>query len=81
MAAWRMGVSLCDTLIVTPTASADGFALLAKNSDREPNEAHQMMMMPAVEHAPGRRRCTYVGIDKTPLHAKQIALDFLDQGT
>jgi dipeptidase len=28
---------MCDTLTVTPTASADGIALLAKNSDREPN--------------------------------------------
>ncbi|HSN75563.1 MAG TPA: hypothetical protein VL334_10850 [Anaerolineae bacterium] len=70
---------MCDTLIVTPTASTDAITLFAKNSDREPNEAHQVVLLPAFEHAPGRRRCTYVGIDKAPLDAKQIALDFLDQ--
>jgi thiamine phosphate synthase YjbQ (UPF0047 family) len=26
---------MCDTLVVTPTASADSIVLLAKNSDRE----------------------------------------------
>jgi dipeptidase len=74
-----MGVSTCDTLIAIPTVSADGVALLVKDSDRDPNEAQQVVVLPPVEHAPGRRRCTCVGIDKTPLHAKQIAFDFLDQ--
>jgi dipeptidase len=70
---------MCDTLIITPTASDDGVALLAKNSDREPNEAHQVVLLPAVELAPGRRRCTYVEIDQARLHVEQFALDFLDQ--
>ncbi len=65
MAAWRMVVNMCDTLTITPTASADGVALLAKNSDREPNEAHQVVLLPAAEHAAGSRvRCTYSEIDQ-----------------
>ncbi len=71
MAAWRMVVNMCDTLTVTPTASADGVALLAKNSDREPNEAHQVVLQPASDHAPSSRvRCTYVEIDQALLHTE-----------
>lgn len=51
---------MCDTLTVTPTASADGIALFAKNSDREPNEAHEIVLLPAMDFAAGSRvRCTY----------------------
>ena len=51
---------MCDTLTVTPTASADGIALLTKNFDREPNEAHEIVLLPAMDHAAGSRvRCTY----------------------
>ncbi len=58
---------MCDTLTVTPTASADGVALFAKNSDREPNEAHEIVLRPAADHAPGDRvRCTTVEIDQAP---------------
>jgi dipeptidase len=65
---------MCDTLTVTPTASADGVALLAKNSDREPNEAHEVVLLPAMEHAPGSRvRCTYVEIDQAR-HTFAVAL-------
>jgi dipeptidase len=65
---------MCDTLTVTPTASADQFALLAKNSDREPNEAHEIVLRPAADHAPGSRvRCTYIEIDQAP-HTYAVAL-------
>lgn len=33
---------MCDTLIVTGSAAADGVALFAKNSDREPNERRHL---------------------------------------
>lgn len=56
---------MCDTLTVTPTASADAIALFAKNSDREPNEAHEIVLRPAADHAPGDRvRCTPMEIDQ-----------------
>jgi dipeptidase len=65
---------MCDTLIVTTTTSADAIALFAKNSDREPNEAHQLVLLPAADHAPGDRvRCTYVEIEQAP-HTYAVAL-------
>lgn len=58
---------MCDTLTVTSTASADAIALFAKNSDREPNEAHEIVLLPAADHAPGDSvRCTTLEIDQAP---------------
>lgn len=65
---------MCDTLAVTSAAAADGVALLAKNSDREPNEAHHLALLPAADHAPGSRvRCTYLEIGQAP-HTYAVAL-------
>lgn len=65
---------MCDTLTVTPLAAADAIALLAKNSDREPNEAHQVVLLPAMDHAPGSRvRCTSIDIEQAP-HTFAVAL-------
>ncbi len=43
---------MCDTLVVTTDATANGVTLFAKNSDREPNEAHHLLLVPAADHAP-----------------------------
>lgn len=65
---------MCDTLTITPAASADGIALFAKNSDREPNEAHHVVLLPAADHAPGGRvRCTTIEIDQAR-HTYAVAL-------
>lgn len=65
---------MCDTLVMTPEATADGVALFAKNSDREPNEAHHLMVIPALDHAPGSRvRCTYIEIEQAP-HTYSVVL-------
>jgi dipeptidase len=54
---------MCDTLVVLGNASADGVTLFAKNSDRNPNEAHEVVRVPAAHHAPGETvRCTYVEV-------------------
>jgi secernin len=54
---------MCDTFVSTPESSADGLMILAKNSDREPNEAQNVTFVPAMEHAPGSRAtCTYIDI-------------------
>ena len=37
---------MCDTMVVLPNSSADGALLFAKNSDREPNEAHHLLAIP-----------------------------------
>lgn len=54
---------MCDTMVVLASASAEGRTLLAKNSDREPNEAQYLTSAPRREHAPGSPlRCTYIEI-------------------
>ena len=54
---------MCDTLVVLGTASADGAALFAKNSDRDPREAHEIVRVPAAQHAPDAVvRCTYIEV-------------------
>jgi len=44
---------MCDTIVATSGATADGVVLFGKNSDREPNEAHHVISIPAEDHSPG----------------------------
>jgi dipeptidase len=54
---------MCDTLVATADATKDGKTIFAKDSDREPNEAHQVLSLPAREYAVGSHvRCTYIEI-------------------
>lgn len=54
---------MCDTLVVLGNASADGTTLFAKNSDRDPREAHEIVRIPAAQHSRGDVvRCTYVEV-------------------
>lgn len=54
---------MCDTVIATGEATADGTIILAKNSDREPNEAQMLTYVPRTEHEPGSVvKCTYVKV-------------------
>jgi dipeptidase len=54
---------MCDTIVVTPEASTEGLMLFGKNSDREPNEAHQIVKIPAKDHdQPRQVACTYIEI-------------------
>jgi dipeptidase len=54
---------MCDTFVALAEATATGGVVLAKNSDREPNEAHEVVHVPARDHAPGDLvRCTYRSI-------------------
>lgn len=56
---------MCDTVVVTPEASATGTLLFAKNSDRERNEAHQVLSLPAARHgARARLMCTRIEIEQ-----------------
>jgi dipeptidase len=58
---------MCDTLVAVGEATADGTVILAKNSDREPNEAQLLTHAPRAQHAPGDRvRCTYIEIPQAP---------------
>lgn len=54
---------MCDTLIALADLTASGRVTLAKNSDREPNEAQYLTQTTAADHAPGDRVfCTYIDI-------------------
>ena len=54
---------MCDTMVALGNSTQDGSVLFAKNSDRDPNEAHQIIILPAAKHAPGEIvKCTYVEI-------------------
>ena len=56
---------MCDTIVVTGEATADGVTIFGKNSDREPNETHHLLYIPAAKHAPGDRvKCTYTDISQ-----------------
>ena len=54
---------MCDTLIATRLASADGIAVFGKNSDRQPNEGQHLAYFPAQTHPAGSNlKCTYIEI-------------------
>ncbi|MDD8026821.1 MAG: C69 family dipeptidase [Acidobacteriota bacterium] len=54
---------MCDTFVALGPATSDGSILFAKNSDREPNEAHLVVQVPRTGHVPGSKvRCTYIEI-------------------
>ena len=57
---------MCDTLVALGNATLDGSVIFAKNSDREPNEAHHILIMPAAEYPHGSMvQCTYVQIPRS----------------
>lgn len=69
---------MCDTIVVTPQASQDGVMLFGKNSDRQPNEAHQLADFPAADHpSSSQLKCTYITISQVEhTHAVLLAKPF-----
>ncbi|MCX6054939.1 MAG: C69 family dipeptidase [Chloroflexi bacterium] len=54
---------MCDTIVALGNATANGHVLFAKNSDREPNEAHEVILLPRKVHETGTKvKCTYIEI-------------------
>ncbi len=54
---------MCDTLVAVPAMTRNGEMMLAKNSDREPNEAQNVTFVPAKDYPAGSAvRCTYIEI-------------------
>lgn len=52
---------MCDTVVALSNVTKDGSVLFAKNSDRDPNEAHHVQVIPSANHATGSKvQCTYV---------------------
>ncbi len=65
---------MCDTLIALSNATADGSVIFAKNSDREPNEAHEVLILPAKDYASGSQvRCTYIEVPQVE-HTQAVLL-------
>ena len=54
---------MCDTIVALRNATASGGVLFAKNSDRDPNEAHELLIEEGKNHPSGSVvRCTYIDI-------------------
>jgi len=65
---------MCDTLVAVGDATADGSVILAKNSDRQPNEAHILAHIPRAHHAAGDTvKCTYIEVPQVP-HTYEVVL-------
>jgi len=69
---------VCDTLVALGNATTDGSVLFAKNSNRDPNEAHQVVYVPEATHLPGSMvKCTYISIPQVEkTHAVLLAKPF-----
>ncbi len=65
---------MCDTMVALGNSTADGSVLFAKNSDREPNEAHHLLQIPPADHNPGEMvQCTYTSIPQVA-HTNTVLL-------
>ena len=58
---------MCDTIVALGDATLDGTVILAKNSDRQPNEAQVLAHVPGARHEAGATvRCTYISVPQVP---------------
>lgn len=65
---------MCDTICVLPSWSKTNTAMLAKNSDREPNEPHIVRFFPAKDNKNNTQlSCTYITIPEAP-HTHAVLL-------
>ena len=65
---------MCDTMVALPNVTSDGSILFAKNSDREPNEAHIITIIPGADYAVGSEvKCTYIEIPQVK-HTNTVLL-------
>lgn len=58
---------MCDTVVALPSSTRLGAMVLAKNSDREPNEAQVFELIPRMEHDEGYVQCTHVKVPQARL--------------
>jgi secernin len=74
---------MCDTMVAVGSATADGSVIFAKNTDREPNEAHMLALLPGESHEPGSTvMCTYIEIPQVEqTYAIMLAKPFWMWGT
>ena len=61
-------------MVALPNVTNDGSVLFAKNSDREPNEAHIITIIPATDYKAGSNvKCTYIEIPQVE-HTNAVLL-------
>ncbi|MBG0771886.1 MAG: C69 family dipeptidase [Anaerolineaceae bacterium] len=54
---------MCDTFVALKNATVDGSVIFGKNSDRDPNEAQELVLIPHAVHPEGSEvKCTYISI-------------------
>ena len=54
---------MCDTFVALRNATRDNSVIFGKNSDRDPNEAHELIFIPHQKHPKGEKvNCTYISI-------------------
>jgi dipeptidase len=53
---------MCDTLVALPNFTQNGGMIFAKNSDREPDEAHAIVHIPRKKYSEKFLKCTFISI-------------------
>ena len=54
---------MCDTIVALGSATEEGFTLFGKNSDREPDEAQNILIVPRKKHDSNETvQCSYLTI-------------------
>ncbi|MFU8827578.1 MAG: C69 family dipeptidase, partial [Brevefilum sp.] len=54
---------MCDSFVALGNATRDGSVIFGKNSDRHPNEAHELILIPRATHPQGTDvKCTYISV-------------------
>jgi len=69
---------MCDIMIAPGLVTAQGKAIFAKNSDRQPNEGQGLVWVPATVHEQGSQlKCTYISIPQVKeTHAVLLSQPF-----
>jgi len=58
---------MCDSFVILPTQrSTHSHTVLAKNSDREPDEAQAIVHIPAMRHEQDTVSCTFIDVPQVP---------------
>lgn len=58
---------MCDTFVALPSATQNGSLIFGKNSDREANEASELVIIPHACHSEDEVvKCTYIEIPQVP---------------
>jgi secernin len=64
---------MCDTIVALGSATDQGFTLFGKNSDREPDEAQNIRIIPAEKYSAGAKvECTYITIPQVKKTARVL---------